>query len=173
MFTSIACWRSTLASRTALFLLAAITLLFGSARVSADANCQPVNGHFSEQALSGPACTSPVGFCAEGAYSGALRGDFVAIASTLIPTADTPSMSVLLFTGDTTIHALVGSREGDLLLKNAGALHAAGIGEAVDLQIIVGGTGGLTGATGALQAIGTFTFASGGQAEYTGTICVP
>jgi hypothetical protein len=43
MFTIIAFWRTKLASRTTLFLLAVIALLLGSASVNADANCLPVS----------------------------------------------------------------------------------------------------------------------------------
>ena len=143
MLTIVSSWRTKLTGRTTPFLLAAIPLLVGSPSVSADANCSPVNGHFTERALSGPTCTSPVGVCTEGTYSGALGGNFVTVVSTFTPTPDTPITSVFLFTADSTIHARVRGREGDLFIENAGAFHTTGAGEIVDLQTIVGAREGL------------------------------
>src|ERR1043166_3079756 len=51
-----------------------------------------------------------------------------------------------------------------------GAFRTTNAGEIMDLQTIVGGTGELAGASGILQAVGTFTSAAGGQSEYDGTI---
>jgi hypothetical protein len=46
-------------------------------------------------------------------------------------------------------------------------------GPIVDLQTIVGGTGDLTGATGALRTQGTFSLVNGGRSAYQGTVCLP
>ena len=135
--------------------------------------CRQVNGHFTEQAQGAPACLSPVGVCTQGSYSGALRGDFATTVSTFTPSADTPVTTAALFTADTRLAARLGRREGVLFIKNAGALRTSGAGEIVDLQVVVGGSGGLLGASGALQASGTFTFAAGGRSEYLGVVCLP
>lgn len=148
-------------------------LLLPSAHTVAKEKCRPVSGYFTESALSGPACASPVGVCTEGVYRGVLRGAFITVASSLTSTADTPTTSVSLFTADSTIHARLYGKAGDLFVKNAGAFRTSGAGEVVDLQTIVGGTGALSGATGVLRVTGTFTFASGGRSEYKGRVCLP
>ena len=79
----------------------------------------------------------------------------------------------MLFVSDATIHAELRGRQGDLIIKNSGAFHTTGAGEIVDLQTIVGGTGELTGATGALRAEGTFSAETGGRSTYVGTVCLP
>ena len=55
----------------------------------------------------------------------------------------------------------------------AGAFKTTDNGEFVEIASVVGGTGSLTGASGVLQIGGTFTFINGGQADYTGMVCVP
>ncbi len=89
-----------------------------------------------------------------------------------MPTADTPTTGVLLFTSDSVIHARIKGKEGNLIIKNAGAFNTGGDGDIVDLQRIVGGTGALVGATGALRASGAFV-AGSGESEYIGSICLP
>ena len=161
------------ATRSRLLWFAAAALWLGSAGIGAAAECRHVHGHFDEQAVAPPACTSPVGVCTAGSYSGGIRGEFMTTVSYFnTATPNFPDTFVGLFNADSTIHARVGTRVGDLMIKNAGAFHVAGDGEILDLQTIVGGTGALTGATGTLVATGTFV--SGvGQSEYVGTICLP
>ncbi len=157
--------------------IAIATALFAAGLGSAAAQateCRPVNGHYTEQLLLPPAaCASPVNVCIQGQYSGALRGEFTTVVSSFTPIAETPPTGAALFTADSTINARIGQREGQLFVKNAGTLRAIGAGEIVDLQVIVGGNGGLQGASGVLQAVGTFTFAAGGRSEYGGTVCLP
>ena len=116
-------------------------------------------------------CLSPVGLCIAGTYSGQLRGDFEGRATDILTTADTAATGVAMFTSDSTITATVAGRSGSLIVKNAGAFSSAG--PIVDLQTIVRGTGGLTGATGALRAEGTFSATAGGHSRYEGMICLP
>lgn len=168
--TSIPAPRNVLRPRMGFCLALTIGALFS---MPAQAECNNVNGHFTEQALGPPACNSPVGVCTQGTYSGALRGDFVTVVSTFNPTADTTVTAVAVFTADSTLTTRIGRREGTLLIKNAGALRSSGTGEIVDLQTIVGGTDGFEGASGVIQAIGAFTFAAGGRSEYLGVIGVP
>jgi len=143
--------------------------------VSAQAGpgCLPVTGFYQERPVTGPDCDSPIGLCIAATYQGGVRGAAEALATSLVSTADTPTTSVQLFTSDTTITGSVAGRSGTLIIKNAGAFASAGDGSIVDLQTIVGGTGGLAGASGALRAQGTFTFPDGGRSDYTGTVCLP
>jgi Protein of unknown function (DUF3224) len=132
-----------------------------------------VSGEYTEHPVTGPDCTSPIGLCIAATYRGDVKGDAQARATSLVSTADSPITSVQLFTSDTTITGKVAGRSGTLVIKNAGAFASTGDGSIVDLQTIVGGTGGLARATGALRAQGTFTFPDGGRSRYTGTVCLP
>jgi len=138
------------------------------------ARCRLVTGHYAEHAVAPTSCSSPVGLCIEGVFSGSIRGVFESTATSLTPTPDTPLTAVVSFTGDGTIHGSMDGRPGDLFFKSSGAFHTAGRGEIVDLQFITGGTGPFAGASGALRASGTFDLAAGmGESEYAGNICVP
>jgi hypothetical protein len=177
MFNLLSSGRGRLARRLSTFALAASALFVSAGAASAQAICHPVNGHLVDQVVTGPTCASPIGLCTEGTFSGVLRGDFFAIATTLTPTADTPQTTVVFYTGDTTVHATVHAtvrdRSGDLFIKGAGSLQTTDSGRFVELQTIVGGTGQLAGASGDLSIQGTFSTQDGAEAEYTGTICVP
>jgi len=100
-------------------------------------------------------------------------GQAEARATSIVATADTPSTTVQLFTSDSTVTGRAAGRAGTLIIKNAGAFASGGTGSIVDLQTIVGGTGDLAGASGALRAEGTFSFPDGGRSRYTGTVCLP
>ena len=150
-----------------------LALLLAGSQTGAAERCVDVRGSYTEQLASGPDCTSPVDLCIEGTYRGSIRGDFSGAASALIPTADTPTTGVVLFISDARIDAQIGDRNGELIIKNSGAFHTTGPGEIVDLQTIVGGTGELAEASGALRAEGTFTAEAGGRSTYVGTVCLP
>jgi len=155
-------------------LLAGVSLGLTATGVNAEDKCRPVNGHYAERAVAPSSCASPVGLCIEGEFSGGVRGAFAVTATSFTGTADTPTTAVVHFTGDGVIHARIGSRQGDLFFKSAGAFHTVGTGEIVDLQFVTGGTGALAGASGALRASGTFDPVAGsGESEYMGTICLP
>jgi hypothetical protein len=146
-------------------------LLFASAS-HADVACRSVEGRYQEHDTSGPACSSPVGFCIAGQYRGDIKGDFAGQATAFIPSADTPTTGVILFTSNSTIDARIGRRSGTLIIRNSGAFRTIDEGSIVDLQTIIGGTGGFEGASGALRAEGTFTTGAG-ESRYAGTVCVP
>lgn len=174
MLLSISTWYTKAVWHVAPFMLAGILVVLAGASVGAEAECRNVNGHYAEHAVDASSCPSPVGLCIEGNFSGRIRGAFAVTATSLTPTADTPTSGVVHFTGDGVIHARIGTRHGDLFFKSAGAFHTVGTGEIVDLQIITGGTGELTGASGALRASGTFDPVAGrGESEYTGMVCLP
>lgn len=147
------------------------TLALSAGQSAAGGRCLEVRGSYVEHAVSGPDCASPVGLCIAGTYRGDIDATFAGAASSIVTTADTPATSVSLFTSDSTITGRVGQWRGTLIVKNAGSFAAGGDGSIVDLQTIVGGTGQLSGATGAIRASGTFTVAGGGRSQYAGTVC--
>jgi hypothetical protein len=132
-----------------------------------------VEGSYAEHAVTGPDCLSPVGLCIAGTYMGDVRGDFSGQATSITPSAETPVTTVAFFTSNSTISATTRGRSGTLAIKNAGAFTSHPDGSIVDLQTIVGGTGGLAGASGSLRATGTFSFATGGHSTWAGVICLP
>jgi hypothetical protein len=154
-------------------LAAALPLALVGSASHADEICRTVEGRYTESSFGGPECTSPIGLCITADYTGDVRGRATAVATSLVATADTPATAVSLFTSDSTLEAAVGSRRGTLTIKNAGAFRGVGEGSIVDLQTIVGATGGLAGATGDLRASGVVSFATGtGTSAYRGTICL-
>lgn len=165
--------RTTVIRRGRPVVLAGLALLLGGAGIRAETVCQQVSGYYTEQAVSGPDCLSPVGVCIAGTYYGGIEGGFRTTVSSFIPTADTPSTAVVLATADSTVQARVGRRSGTLIIKNAVALRTTGDGEIIDLQTITGGTGGLSGASGVLRAAGTYSADEGGRSIYTGKVCMP
>ena len=169
MFPAIATWRNRCAGRMIAFCLAATALLLASANVSAQANCQNVHGHFQSQLTNPVTCTSPVGLCTVGSFTGGLRGDFTFVTTNLTPTSAT---GVSLYTGNTSFHGRVEGKMGDLMIQNAGLLHAAG--NLAEFEVISGGSGELTGASGLININGAFNLAAGiGQGDYAGMICIP
>src|SRR5690349_1915511 len=147
-------------------------LLVAAVPSSASSGCRDVRGSYVEHAVTED-CLSPVALCIAGVYSGQVRGDFQGRATSILTTADTPTTGVAMFTSDSTIDATVAGRSGTLTVKNAGSFASANGGPIVDLQTIVGGTGQLTGASGALRAEGTFSPTAGGHSRYQGTVCLP
>ncbi len=113
-----------------------------------------------------------VGLCIAGTYRGDISGAFSRSATTVTPTADTATTSVLAFTSDSTITGAVRGNRGTLIVKNAGVFTTLSDGSIVDLQTIVGGTGKLVGARGFVRASGTFSAADGGTSDYEGSVCV-
>lgn len=142
------------------------------AAVPTHADCRKVNGHYTEQALAA-GCTSPVGVCLQGSYSGVIQGSFATTVDNFVPNADMPPVPFALFTADSVLGVRIAGREGTLLVRNGGAVRLEASGEIVDLQTVVGGTGDLAGASGVMTAVGTFSFSDGGRSEYGGQICLP
>ena len=97
-------------------LLVAVLALSQVAAVAAAG--REIKGTIAMQPVAGPACLSPVGWCASGTLSGRLKGAYQFTATSLIQTVDTPTTGVLLYTGD----AAIQTAGGNLLLKSAGAL---------------------------------------------------
>lgn len=173
MFTKLSENRSKFSARLSAFALAGMALLVTNASVSANPQCRKVEGRYAEQATT-ENCMSPVGLCIAGEYQGDVSGNFFGTATALIPSADTGTTAVVFFTSDSVIHARINNKQGDLIIKNAGAFQTAGAGNIVDVQYITGGTGDFSGVTGVIRASGTFDSATGmGQSKYEGEICRP
>jgi len=164
--------RSRVARRVVAASAGLLSVLVFASASRADATCRSVEGRYREHDTSGSGCASPVGLCIAGKYSGDIKGDFAGVATAILPTADTPTTGVILFTSDSTIDARIGGHRGTLIIKNSGAFRTISEGSIVDLQTIVGGAGDFAGASGALRAEGTFT-AGAGESRYAGTVCVP
>jgi hypothetical protein len=138
---------------------------------SSKAKCKTVSGHIADQPYTGAECASPLGQCSAGRFTGALKGNFVASATSFTPSNDTATTGVLFFTADLVLH----TKDGDLFLKDAGAFNTApgGQGEHATVSTVTGGTGMYAGASGRLLETGTFTPEDGGYSEYRGEICTP
>jgi hypothetical protein len=137
------------------------------------ADCSPVRGFLEETQVTGPGCTSPVGLCTVAQLFGPLKGQARFIATALLPSADTPTTSVIFVVGDTTVvNARLGSKHGTLVIKNAAAFRTVGDGDLSDTQVVIGGTGDFAGASGSLRVSGTFV-AGSGTASFEGSACFP
>lgn len=146
-----------------------VVILTSAGGVAAAPKCRKIGGSYTAQAVAGPDCLSPIGFCAARSYKGDVAGDSAFTGSSLIQTADTPTTGVVLVTGDN----LIRTKDGDLLTKDAMVLRTTGDGDFAGTETVVGGTGIWSGVTGHLNATGTFTAATGGEAKYTGSVCAP
>jgi hypothetical protein len=156
------------AFRIAVPATAVLLALLLSGGASAAASCRKVSGKATIQSFSGPDCTSPVGLCATGEFTGDLAGTFAFTGTDIIPTADTPTTSVVFVIGDNTLT----TRHGTILLKDAFALETTGNGDVAEVDTIIGGTGEWASATGTIRASGTFADGAG-QASYVGEVCLP
>jgi hypothetical protein len=156
-------------SGRSLSILGASALAFASGGATAASMCKKVNGTFTLQSVTGPACTSAVQICATGEYRGDIAGTSSFTGTSLVPTADTPTTGVVLLTGDNAI----ATARGTVLTKDAIVLKTTGAGDFAEVDAVVGATGALTGITGTLRAQGTFTAAGGGEGRYIGEVCGP
>jgi hypothetical protein len=149
-------------------LVLGIALLLAGASALA-AGCKKVSGKVALEAVTGSECPSSVDICATGSFSGGLSGASSFVGTAITATADTPTTGVVLLTGDTTLT----TKGGTLLTKDAIVLRTTGAGEFSEVDVIVGGTGEWAGATGTVQASGTFSAATGGNGSYSGEVCFP
>lgn len=162
----------SISKRTKLVVISAVAvmaLILVGGQAAATSGCKKVEGKLTLQAVSGPACTSPIGICAIGSFKGDIMGNSEFTATSLTPTVDTPATGVIVLTGDNLIH----TQEGDLMTKDAIVLSTVGAGDFAEVDTVIGGTGDWAGATGFIKAIGTFTAAAGGEGDYVGEVCTP
>lgn len=143
-------------------------LVLIATQVLAASSCKKVKGKFTLEGFSAPACTSPVGICANGNFSGDLAGTSVFTGTNLIQSVDTPTTGVVFLTGDT----ILTTTNGTLLTKDAISLATTGDGEFGEVDTIMGGTGQWLGYTGKFTATGTFANGSG-EGTYSGLVCAP
>lgn len=147
-------------------VLMACGLLVAAAGVPASAAPDSVNGKFELANASGPDCSSSVGICMTGSVSGRIKGTFSFTATSLVPTLDTPTLGVIVTTGDATVD----TRGGTIACKLTGTLQVTDEGPFVGLCVVTGGTGDWEGVTGYLRTTGTFTLGGGGTGSYDGRI---
>lgn len=150
---------------TLAFVITAVALATGA---PAAARCRSVRGKLALQPVTGPTCASSIGVCATGSFHGGVAGVFSFTGTSLMPTGDTPTTSVVLLSGDN----LIQTKNGALMTKDAVVLRTTGTGDFAEVDTIIGGTGGWAGATGSLTATGTLTGA-GGEGRFTGEVCTP
>ena len=145
--------------------------VFARQQSPSGAKCKTVSGHISDEPYTGAECASPLGQCSAGRFNGAIKGDFVASATSFTPSGDTATTGVIFFTADLVLH----TKDGDLFLKDAGAFNTTpgGRGEHSTVTTVTGGTGRWAGASGRLLETGTFTQEDGGDSVYAGEICTP
>lgn len=152
---------------------AATCLALVASPVLAAPQCIAVKGHYDEFPVTGPDCLSPIGLCTVAVLSGEVKGDARYTATMLTPTPDTPATGVVIITGDTVVsNVKLQNRRGTINIKNAAAVRSTGAGDVVDLQVITGGTGDFTGATGALRVTGSLV-GTEGSSTFDGSVCLP
>ncbi len=152
-----------------LVVLSTLAFSLAGSEAAASNACRKVKGRFTLEPVSGPECTSPVGICARGAYTGDFAGDAFFVATSVIQTVDSPTTGVVLVTGDDHFT----TADGGLTTKDAIVLRTVGADEFSELDTVIAGTGEWAGATGVITATGTMTIASGGQGTYSGEVCRP
>jgi hypothetical protein len=157
------------ARRIGIVIAAVLAFAVAGSGTFAASGCKKVQGKFTLTPVSGPLCTSTIGICATGSFSGGLKGDSLFIGTSLVTTVDTPATAVVLLTGDNRIE----TRAGVVMTKDAILLNTTGAGEFAEVDTIVSGTGDWAGATGRITASGTFNAVSGGSGAYNGEVCTP
>jgi len=164
--------RTTRRNARAVIAVLGALLILGSANAGAAETCRNVQGYFNLVQVAGADCTSQVGVCTKGDFSGDIRGAYYSPFFTITETAETLNTGVVLFTAQTVITgARIGARTGNLVLSEGGA-YSTSDGAFGQLFTVTSGTGGFVGATGTLRGMGTYLPASGGGAVYSGEICV-
>jgi hypothetical protein len=108
-----------------------------------------------------PACTSVTGVCSRFSIKGEIKGDGVVFIDTF-PTAE----------GESHAHTVIHTKRGDLTCSEIAIFDLVGSDHGfVDLCIVTGGTGKYAGATGYIQEVGTFDFATNvGGGHYHGKL---
>jgi len=151
-----------------LALIAALLVLAGTAAGGTGGDAS--NSIELEGTLTGisnffaPACTSVTGVCSRFSIKGELKGDGVVFIDTF-PTAE----------GLSRAHTVIDTKRGDVMCSEMAIFDLVGSDHGfVDLCIVTGGTGKYTGATGYIQEVGTFDFASNvGGGHYHGKLILP
>jgi hypothetical protein len=142
-----------------LFAAAAVVLAAAS---SAAPKTVPLHGHMLDVAnFFGPSCPSPTGVCSSFTATGSIQGEGVVSVDSL-PNAE----------GISRAHTVITTKKGELRCNEQALFDLVGADHAfVDLCVITGGTGAYEGATGYIQEVGTFDFATNhGEIQYFGKL---
>jgi hypothetical protein len=146
------------------FLSIAAVAVVAAATSNAASKEIKLHGHMVNiQNFFAPDCTSVTGICSRFTAKGDIKGEGVVFIDTA-PSPDPISFSKA--------HTVIHTKKGDLTCTEAALFDFPGADHAfVDLCVITGGTGKYAGATGYIQEVGTFDFASNqGQLEYFGKL---
>jgi len=148
------------------FLGIGIIFAAGSARADGEGNANQVEGTLASTQVVGDACHSPLGLCTSGTLTGGLAGTFFYTADSLVVLPD----------------GITGVFDGTIVLQTKHGIitehdHTTAnlqTGQLVDVITILSGTDHWAGATGTLNLVGSFDFATGvGASTYTGTVYLP
>jgi hypothetical protein len=116
--------------------------------------------------FAGPGCASATGVCSRFTATGDIKGEGLVLVDTFPTDADGDGI------GNTRAHTVITTKKGNLTCTEEALFDLPGADHAfVDLCLITGGTGIYAGATGYIQEVGTFDFATNlGQVEYFGKL---
>ena len=164
---------TTLSVRAISVLTVAGLMLFLGGSEALAQKCKTVHGHFINQVfvLTGPTCSSPIGFCVSGQAIGGLKGDFISTITSFVPAPNFNDTQVVFVTASLVLH----TRDGDLMMEENAAFNQDpnGHGDLGDVVTVVGGsTGKWAGATGRLRVWGNLT-APESDVNYDGEVCLP
>ena len=163
--------------KNAMGLMLAVALLANFSPASADDDCRTVKGRVVSQVVTefsdGSACTSPLGICSEGRFTGTLKGKFAFTAIAGLPYASFDAGSpadIFATTGELKLqpkrcHGVLGFRDTSVFSFSPDG-NFASIGTADPLL----GSGSCAGATGRIRIEGIFQLGCV-DCKYRGEIC--
>ena len=151
------------------FIIAAS--IASSARQALANDCRGVDGPFTSSLVPPPTCTSPVGLCTHGIFTGDFAGTYDFTFQTMAPVPDHPGR--FFYTGQSVITPARGG--GQLFSDDHGYLDMGpGSAPFVTTVLIARGSGRYASASGTLVAQGTLDLTTGqATGSYTGAICRP
>lgn len=164
-------------SSRSLLMLTLLVLAFPAA---AETDCKEVRGRITSQLVSPPAtfsngdpCTSPLGLCTEGRFTGPLKGRFRFVAETLTPFAALGAAAPLDVAATTgTLELTTRYCHGTLVLLDNSAFSLSADGSVGGIETVDGAasTGGCADASGRLRIEGVFMEGCV-DCRYEGEIC--
>jgi hypothetical protein len=133
---------------------------------AATSNSPQIHGRMLD--ITNVPCQSATGVCSTFTATGDLKGEGLVFIDTFPAPYPTPQSRSLV----SAAHTIITTNKGDLTCSELAVFDAPRPDHPfVDLCIITGGTGIYEGATGYIQEVGTFDFASNrGELEYTGRL---
>jgi hypothetical protein len=145
-------------------LVAAAILIVGAP--TATSGSSTIHGRMLD--IQNVPCQSATGVCSTFTATGSIKGDGLVFIDTFPAPHPSPQSRFLV----SAAHTIITTKKGNLTCSELAIFDAPRPDHPfVDLCIITGGTGFYEGATGYIQEVGTFDFASNrGQLEYTGKL---